>query len=100
MRYKPFFTFPQIKITQSWGLLHTITDPNRACKTFLNVFSNLYEISFPRIKIKVNSKTPLCPWITHGILKSSKREQKLFEKFLNNRISINKENYKTFTCLF
>ena len=40
-----------------WGLLHTIKDPNEAYKTFLNVFSNLYEITFPKTKIKVTSKT-------------------------------------------
>ena len=39
-----------------WGLLHTIKDRNEASKTFLNVFSNLYEITFPKIKIKVNCK--------------------------------------------
>ena len=56
-----------------WGLLHTIKDPNEAYKTFLNVFSNLYEIAFPKIKIKVNSKTRLGPWITRSISNSSKR---------------------------
>ena len=40
------------------GLLHPIKDLNEAYKTFLNVFSNLYEIAFPKIKIKVNSKKP------------------------------------------
>ena len=44
-----------------WGLLHTIKDPNEAYITFLNVFSNLHEIAFPKIKIKVNSKTQLSP---------------------------------------
>ena len=35
-----------------------------------------------------------------GILKSSKRKQKLYEKFLKKRNSVNKENYTTFICLF
>ena len=30
----------------------------------------------------------------------SKRKQKLYEKFLRNRISVNKENYETFVRLF
>ena len=85
-RYKPFYTFPtQREITY---------------KTFLNVFSNLYEIAFPKVKIKVNSKTQLNPWIPRGILKSSKCKQNLSEKFLKNRNSVNKEDYKTFTRLF
>ena len=83
-----------------WGLLHTIKDPNEAYKTFLNVFSKLYEITFSKVKIKVNSKTQLNPWIARGILKSSKRKQNLSENFLKNRNSVNKEYYKTFTRLF
>ena len=83
-----------------WRLLHPIKDRNEAYKTFLNVLSNLYEIAFPKIKTKVNSKTRLSPWITRGILKSSKRKQKLYEKFLKNRNSVNRENYKTFARLF
>ena len=82
------------------GFLKTIQDPNEAYKSFLLVFGNLYEIAFPKIKIKVNSKNQLSPWITRGIIKSSKRKQKLYENFLKNRNSANKENYKTFTCLF
>ena len=38
--------------------------------------------------------------IASGILKSSKRKQKLYENILKNRNSVNKENYKTFTRLF
>ena len=33
-------------------------------------------------------------------MKSSKRKQKLYEKFLKNRNSVNRENYKTFARLF
>ena len=83
-----------------WRLLHTIKDPHEGYKTFSNVFSNLYEIIFPKIKIKVNSKTRLSPLITRRILKSSKCKQKLHEKFLKNRNPVNKENFKTFTRLF
>ena len=83
-----------------WGLLHTIKDPNKAYKTFLNICSNLYKVAFPKIKIKVNSKTRLSPWTTRGILKSSKHKEILHEKFLKKRNRLNKENYKTFARLF
>ena len=56
------------------GLLHTVKDPNEAYIIFLNVFSHLYEVAFPKIKIKV--------------------------RFLKNRNSVNEKNYKTFTHLF
>ena len=92
--------FKEKLLEVGWGFLKTIQDPNEAYKSFLLVFGNLYEIAFPKIKIKVNSKNQLSPWITRGIIKSSKRKQKLYEKFLKNRNSANKENYKTFTRLF
>ena len=75
-----------------WGLLHTIKDPNEFYKKFSNVFSNLYEIAFPKIKMKVNSKYRISPWITRGLLKSSKRKQRLYEKFLKNGNYVNEEN--------
>ena len=69
-------------------------------KYFLNVFCNLYEIAFPKIENKVNSKTRSSPWIERGILKSSKPKQKLHAKILKNRNFVNKENSKTFARLF
>ena len=92
--------FKEKLLKVDWRLLHAIKDPNEAYKTFLNVFSNLYKIAFPKIKIEVNSKTWLSPWIARGILKSSKCKQKLYEKLLKNRNSVNKGNYKTFARLF
>ena len=67
----------------------------------LNVFSSdLSEIVFPKAKIKGNSKTRRSPRITRGILKYSKPKQKIYEKFLKNRNSVNEENYETFARLF
>ena len=90
------YLFKEKLLKVDWRLLHPIKDPNEAYKKILNVFSNLYEIAFPKLKIKVNS----IPWITRGILKSSKRMQKLYEKCMKNINSVNKENYKTFARLF
>ena len=40
------------------------------------------------------------PWITKGIAKSSKKKQKLFEKYLKNRNPQNLASYKTYKNLF
>ena len=40
------------------------------------------------------------PWIAKGILKSSKRKQKLYEKFLKRRTPRNELNYKNFKRIF
>ena len=39
-------------------------------------------------------------WIKRGIAKASKREQKLYEKFLKNHILQNEINYKHYWKLF
>ena len=56
----------------------------------------MYLVTFMKLPtqiiIKFNSKTRLSPWITRAILKSSKRKEKLYEKFSKNRNSVNKEN--------
>ena len=83
-----------------WEFVNTINDPQEICQTFLLVIINLWEIAFRKIKVTVKYKTWLSPWIASGILKSSKRKQKLYENILKNRNSVNKENYKTFTRLF
>ena len=36
-------------------------------------------------KIKLKSKNLASPWITRGIIKSSKRKQKLYEKYLKRK---------------
>ena len=92
--------FQQKLLKVNWRLLHPIKDPNEAYKTFLNIFNNLYEIAFTKMEIKVNSKTQFSPSITRGILKSSKRNPKLYEKILKNKHFVNKENYNTFARLF
>ena len=58
--------FKEKLLKVDWILLNPIKNPNEAYKTFLNVFINPYEIVFSKIKIKVNSKTRLSPWITRG----------------------------------
>ena len=51
-------------------------------------------------KIKVKNKDIQSPWITAGIKKSSKRKQRQYEKFLENRNKINEDEYKNYKRLF
>ena len=62
-----------------------IEDPNKAYKYFLNIFIDIYDKSFPKSEVKVKFKSDQSPWITKGIAKSSKKKQRLYEKFLKNR---------------
>ena len=60
------------------------------------MFIDIYDKSFPKLEVKVKLKSDQrSPWITKGISKSSKKKQRLYEKFLKNRTPKNEETYKT-----
>ena len=63
--------------------------PVNADEYFLNVFSGIYDLAFLLKTISVNRKTLRNSWITKGLLKSPKRKQKLYERFLK---TIRKKN--------
>ena len=52
------------------------------------------------MKITVKARNSFKPWITKGIAKSSKKKQKLYEKYLKNRNPKNVAMYKTYKNLF
>ena len=66
------------------------------CNNFLLHTKN----AFPKVKIKIKIKNLLSPWISKGILKSSKKKQKLYDKYLKNRTYKNEKNYKTYKNMF
>ena len=72
-----------------------IKDLNKAYKYFLNIFIDIYDQLFLKSEVKVKFKSDQSPWITKGIAKSSKKKQRLYEKFLRNRNPKNQETYKT-----
>ena len=69
----------------NWCFLENISCTNKAYEQFLRIFSEIYDEVFPIKTIKVKNKDLLSPWITKGIKKSSKRKQKLYDKFLKYR---------------
>ena len=55
---------------------------------------------FQKKEIEIKSKYLNTPWITKGIRKSSKRKQRLYEKYLKIRSKENEKTYKTHKNLF
>ena len=82
----------------NWSDVMTIRCPNESYNTFLQIFSTIYEKHFPVKTIYIKTKNILSPWITKGLIKSSK--QKLYIKFLKKRNDINENNYKSYKTLF
>ena len=92
--------FKQKLYETSWDEMEMSQNHDQAYKTFLTKFSDLYNIYFPTKIIKVKNKDLSSPWITKGIKKSSKRKQRLYEKFLKNHTEKHELAYKTYKRLF
>ena len=67
---------------------------------FIKKFSLIYDDRIPIKVIEIKTRNLLSPWITKGIKKSSKRKQKLYDKFLKKKSPKNKKQYKDYKQLF
>ena len=59
-----------------------------------------YNHAFQIKELSLKLKTVFNPWMTKGLQKSSKRKQKLYDKFLKSKTNENEEKYKTYNSLF
>ena len=84
----------------NWGDVIKNISPNESYNIFIERFSQIYEEAFPEMKTEVKNKTLLSPWVTKGLIKSSKRKQGLYEKFLKKRTFQNEQTYKTYKNLY
>ncbi|XP_065650966.1 uncharacterized protein LOC136079171 [Hydra vulgaris] len=80
----------------NWNETLKNQNANEAYDIFLTEFLTYYNEEFPKITKLVKSKTLLNPWITKGILKSSKIKQRLYCKFLKKRTLVNETTYKSY----
>ena len=67
---------------------------------FLEKFVQIYDQAFPERKIEIKPKKLVIPWITRGLRESSRKKQRLHEKFLKQRNSKNEEAYKMYKNFF
>ena len=83
-----------------WKQVLNENSPNNAHNEFLKIFLGLYNEAFPKQKIKIKRKSFNSPWMTKGLVKSSKKKQRLYVKFLKNRNPEKELNYKQYRTLF
>ena len=83
-----------------WDDIKITDSVNHSYNRFLQIFLSLYNECFPKIKIKLKPQKLFRPWITLGIRKSSKRKQKLYEKFLKTRNAKSEAEYKAYKNMF
>lgn len=84
----------------NWDCVYQENDINKSYNNFINTFKNLFDQFFPVIEQKVKTKTLLNPWFTKGFEKSSRKKQKLYNRFLKSRSSHDKSTYLAYKNLF
>ena len=92
--------FMEILNEVNWKHLYSLTDTNLAYEYFLRTFKGLYNHAFPIKEVSLKLKTVFNPCITKGLQKSSKRKQKLYDKFLKSRTNKIEKKYKAYKFLF
>ena len=83
----------------NWKHLYSLTDTNLAYEYFLPTFKGLYNHAFQIKEVSLKFKIAFNPWMTKRLQKSSKRKQKLYDKFLKSKTNENEKEYKTYKSL-
>ena len=75
-------------------------DTNIAFSTFSEIIQETFDNICPVSETRVKPKELENRWMTSGLIKSSKRKQKLYVKFLKSRSTSDEINYKKYKNLF
>ena len=77
--------FKELMNTVDCNLITQALNPNASYCVFIEKFIKIHDQAFPLQKIKIKGKSLVSPWITKGIRKSSRKKQRLYEKFLKHK---------------
>ena len=89
-------TFKDRLANVTWDELSEYNDPDCAYRCFLDKFTAIYNNCFPLKKVKVKNVTLRKPWITKGLLKSVRKKNLLYKRFLVNPTSYREKTYKSY----
>ena len=76
-------------------------DPNKAYDQFFDLYKEAYDTAFP-LRTATKKPGPIFkqPWMSIGLLKSSKKKASLYLKYLKNPSSINKHRFTIYRNKF
>ena len=89
-------TFTNRLANVNWDELSEYKDPDCAYRCFLDKYTTLYNDCFPLKKVKVKNVTLSNPWITKGLLKSIRKKNSLYKRFLAKPTSYRENLYKSY----
>ena len=87
-------------ITMNWELVTETNHAEHSYHVFKEIFTRCYDKTFPKKEVTIKPKTLHFPWMTEGLIRSSKRKQKLYDKYLGKRTYENEKAYKTYKRIF
>ena len=82
--------------TANWDDVTGHNDANSAYNSFLSKYIAIYNKCFPLKKVKARNNNLKKPWLSKGLLKSIKRKNILYKRYLCNPSSVSEEKYKNF----
>ena len=92
--------FEKLLKTAPWDCVKK-DDPKVAFDNFFEIICNARDIAFPEVMITPKAAKPMrSPWMSSGLLKSSKNKNKLFSKYKHNPTLNNSEAFKRYNALF
>ena len=92
--------FKELMNTVDWNLITQTLNPNDSYCIFIEKFIKIYDQAFLLQKIRIKGKSLVSPWITKEIRNSSRKKQRLYEKFLKHKTTKTLETYKNYKNLF
>ena len=72
----------------------SVKNASEAYVSFFSKFADLCKIAFLEKEVKIKTKNLMSPRITKGPVKSSKRKQKLYEKFFLKKVMKTRKSTK------
>jgi len=85
---------------EPWNNVYSSIDPNQAFNNFTATFECIFNTVCPIITSEVKKKELKNPWMTSNLIKSSKRKQKLYIKFLKSKNDGDEQIYKAYKQFF
>ena len=84
----------------NWDSATKSQDANESYDNFISDITKIYDECFPVQTQYLKQKSIVNKWMTKGLLKASKRKQKLYKKFLKCKSRSNEKAYKNYAKIF
>lgn len=85
----------------NWDDVYDQQDANKSYQSFIHLFKTVFNECFPLVSLKINKRHGFNkPWFTTGFLKSSRKKNRLYKRFISNPTPQNCNIYKKYKNKF